>query len=695
MKRQAHIILTAIMIVASPLFASMACAVETDDELLEELVVTAERRAQPALRHAGNVALLTSEEITDVAHQHIYDIMTRVPGTWLSRGSGQEHLTAIRSPVLTGPGSCGAFLTLEDGIPSRPAGFCNVNQMFELFTEQADSIEVIRGPGNALYGANALHGTINVLMPRPSDQAGASLAIEAGANDFLRVRGTLDGGEARPMLLTALYADDGGFRDDAGYRQAKLHGNLRQSLAGGELTLGFTATELDQETAGFIIGEDAYRDPDVNRSNPNPEAFRDASSQRIYGSWQKSLARVDVDLRPYLRHSDMRFLQHFLPGQPLEENRHVSAGALLSLTIPGERRRIMTGLDFEVSDQSLLETQPGPAEGSDFLRETRPEGKHYDFDVRSAGIAAWLHSEFELSPDLTLNAGLRVEYLHYAYDNRMLSGNTRDDGTPCGFGGCLYTRPQDRSDAYLDVAPKLAISYRLSETAALFASLARGFRPPQATELYRLQSGQQVADLDSENVDSLEAGLRWQRPRFGGEIAAFAMRKRDSVYRDSEGFNVSGARSRHEGVEWSLQWQFADPLMLDANMSYARHVYDFDTVAARGETFSSGNDIDTAPRLLGSLEIQAELSASTRLALQWTMIGKHYLDAENRFTYPGHEVLNLRAHVDVTRRLRINVRLDNVLDEAIADRADYAFGDYRYLPGDGRALYVELELKRD
>ncbi|HEY5643740.1 MAG TPA: TonB-dependent receptor plug domain-containing protein, partial [Woeseiaceae bacterium] len=146
MKRQAHIALTATMIAAIPIFTSPACATGTDDDFLEELVVTAERRAQPALRHTGNVALLTSEEITDVAHQHIYDIMTRVPGTWLSRGSGQEHLTAIRSPVLTGPGSCGAFLTLEDGIPSRPAGFCNVNQMFELFTEQADSIEVIRGP---------------------------------------------------------------------------------------------------------------------------------------------------------------------------------------------------------------------------------------------------------------------------------------------------------------------------------------------------------------------------------------------------------------------------------------------------------------------------------------------------------------------------------------------------------------------
>ena len=126
--------------------------------------------AQPIDLHAGNIALVSGDLIEDVRHQHIHELLTRVAGVWVSRGSGQEHLTAIRSPVLTGAGSCGGFLYLEDGIPIRPAGFCNVNQFFEINTEQSRSIEVIRGPGNALYGSNALHGTVNVLMPSPDDR---------------------------------------------------------------------------------------------------------------------------------------------------------------------------------------------------------------------------------------------------------------------------------------------------------------------------------------------------------------------------------------------------------------------------------------------------------------------------------------------------------------------------------------------
>ena len=86
--------------------------------------------------------------------------MQRVPGTWISRGNGQESLTALRSPVLTGAGSCGAFYMAADNISLRAPGFCNVNQLFDANTEQAGRIEVLRGPATALYGSNAMHGVI-------------------------------------------------------------------------------------------------------------------------------------------------------------------------------------------------------------------------------------------------------------------------------------------------------------------------------------------------------------------------------------------------------------------------------------------------------------------------------------------------------------------------------------------------------
>lgn len=657
---------------------------------LDEIVVTSQRREQPRLQHSGNIDRLDQTTLDGVQHQHIHELLTRVAGVWLSRGSGQEHLTAIRSPVLTGAGSCGAFLFLEDGIPIRPAGFCNVNSLFEIDTEQAQAVEVIRGPGNALYGSNALHGIVNVLMPAPGNGHAPNVAIEFGANNYIRGRAELPFDTDAPWLATLIYADDGGFRDDTGYRQGKLHVKRSWSLADGDFTAALTYTSLDQETAGFIIGEDAYKDPAVNRSNPNPEAFRDATSLRAYGIWTRSLARFDVDVRPYVRHSDMEFLQHFLPGQPLEENGHDSAGVIATTIFEKAKRRTTVGIDVEWSDIFLKETQESPTEGSAFLVETRPIGKHYDYTVTSLGIAPYVQTEIQVTESLTFGAGLRLDYLRYDYDNRMLDGNTRDDGTPCGFGGCLYSRPADRNDSFSNVAPKLSLNYELSTTSRLYAALARGFRAPQATELYRLQSGQQIADLDSERMDSIEFGFRKSRRHVSADISLFAMKKRDSIFRDAEGFNVSGARTQHRGVEVSFDWQAHATLLLSLDTSYAHHTYDFSVVAARGETFTDGFDVDTAPRWLASLELDYTPHDKLDIGLQLTSIDEYYVDAENQFRYPGHAIGNLRAGLRLTPRFDIALRLNNIADRDIADRADYAFGDFRYFPGRGREFYAEL-----
>ena len=657
---------------------------------VDEIVVTGRRLEAPLTDYAGSIAGLDLSDIDGVAHKHIHELLTRVPGVWLSRGSGQEHLTAIRSPVLTGPGSCGAFLFLEDGIPVRPAGFCNVNQLFEVPTELAERIEVIRGPGNALYGSNALHGTINVLLPSPGQQPVASAGVEIGPNEFVRVRGLLPANPDSRSILSFVYANDGGFRDDSGYRQYKVNGKTATRLAGGDLELALSLTDLDQETAGFIFGEDAYKDPDLNRGNLNPEAFRKANSQRAYGIWTRDAANYRVDIRPYLRRSEMEFLQHFLPGQPLEENGQVSGGFLALVSGRGAAVAWDLGLDLDVSDVYLRETQDGPTEGSPFLRETRPEGKHYDFDVTGFVAATYGQASFDFGDRVALDLGARLEYTRYDYTNNMLDGNTRDDGTECGFGGCLYTRPADRTDSFTNVAPKLGLRYLVSPVGQLYLALGVGFRAPQITELYRLQNGQAVADLDSERLDNLEIGYRLNTDRVAWQLSAFTMRKRNSVYRDSEGFNVSNGASRHEGAETRLNWFLTDAWRFDLNLSYTRHTYDFTTVAARGETFIAGRDVDTAPRWLGSAEVFYEPHDTLSFALQVTGIDEYFLDAENQFTYPGHIIGNFRAHVRPLDSLDVVFRLNNIADKAIADRADYAFGNYRYLPGRGRELFVEL-----
>ena len=59
----------------------------------------------------------------------------------------------------------------------------------------------------------------------------------------------------------------------------------------------------------------------------------------------------------------MDFLQHFLPGKPLEENGHTSFGVLTNLRQDKGNRTLSFGLDVDVSDVYLRETQYGPPAG--------------------------------------------------------------------------------------------------------------------------------------------------------------------------------------------------------------------------------------------------------------------------------------------------------------------------------------------
>jgi outer membrane receptor protein involved in Fe transport len=666
---------------------------------LEEIVVTATRRATPRLETPLSLDAVDREALQLLGPTHHSEALNRLPGVMIQRGSGQESLTAIRSPVLTGAGSCGAFLFLENGIPIRPVGFCNVNELMEVDTEQAQAIEVLRGPGTALYGSSAMHGVVNVLQATPQGQPARSVAVDAGPDRYARARlaGTLAAGDW-DYRLAGLYTHDGGWRIDSGYDEAKFNatgvGRWHDAAARADLS----ATWLDQQTAGFITGQGAYRSESASRRNENPEAYREASSVRLTGVVQPPLAGdARLELRPYLRTSRMEFLQHFLLGKPRERNGQQSAGLMSSLTWDDDADwTVVGGLDLEIADSFLRQDQDGPTtDGSPPANAIRPEGLHYDYDVLSYVVALYAHGERRIGERWRATGGVRVESVQYDYDNRMLAGNTDENGVPCGTTGCLYSRPADRTDAFLNVAPKLGIAVDLREGLMAYANAITGFRPPEITELYRLQRGQRVATLDSEQLDALELGVKgWWEP-LDFTVSLFDMRKDDVILRDSSGYNVSGGRTSHRGVEYELRWRPLAGVELSGAGTYARHRYEFSRRVEGGEQIVDGNDVDTAPRELYRVAVNWRPSARWAVESEWLTVGEYWLDAANAHRYPGHGLLNLRGRWASTHGWAVTLRLNNVLDRHYADRADYAFGTYRYFPGRGRALFAEVAWQTD
>jgi len=613
----------------------------------------------------ASVDVIGADLLETLSVAHPSEALNGVAGVNIHRGSGQEHLTAIRSPVLTGGAGAGSFLYLEDGVPLRAAGFANVNGLFEGGTDFASSFEVFKGPGPAQYGSNAVHGLINIQSK--DTLAPNTLRIMGSDDGFASVTTGVNIGGFR---ASASVAHDNGFREDSGFDQQKFQLRYDGELGAWNINWLSSFNNLNQETAGFIQGDDVYLDDDIRFTNPNPEAFRDGKSYRTQVRFEHVIGDNTLALTPFARQVELRFLRHFVPGQALEENEHRSIG--LQTAYFGDDFNI--GADVEYTEGSLFEFQDNPD------RFSFVQGLHYDYDVTALVAATYAQKDIKLSPNTVLDLGVRAEYTEYRYDNQASDGQSG-----------RFIRVSDRSDDFFTVTPKVSLRHALSERGTAYIRAARGSRAPQTTDLYSVQLNQVAGEAEVETLDSLEAGYKADYGRLRTEVAAFIQRKDNFFFRNANGFNVVNGKTRHIGVEASIAANVTEWLNITADGTWAKHSYDFTLdEGSAANNITAGDRVDSAPDTLLTVRATAKPIDAISLGLEWRHVGAYFTNPGNTNEYPGHNVFVGRGSLDVSENITLFGRVDNLFDKRYADRADFAFGNERYFPGRPRTLFLGL-----
>ncbi|GJL94523.1 MAG: TonB-dependent receptor [Hyphococcus sp.] len=647
----------------------------------DTIIVTSERRAQSADEVVGSISALSGEEIKTLSADHIAEALARAPGVNLHRGSGADHLTAIRSPVLTGGAGAGSFLFLENGVPIRSPGFANINGLIDAHHEIAGGVEIVRGPSGALYGANAIHGVINVLTPRPGVDLSAFSEVFGDSEDRYKWKAAIsDTTGAHGFFVGASIVSEGGYRESAGLDQQKLTARHLYTGADIEIDTIFSFNNLEQETAGFIFGADTLLDRDLRRTNDFPDAYRDAQSVRL-----QSIISVDLSsqsqfkITPYARWNEMEFPQHFLPSNALENNSHWSVGAQTAYYYDAGAFSFIAGIDLEYTEGKLREFQERPRIFS------FSQGLHYDYEVRALNASGFVHGEYKLSDDTILSAALRIDGTVYDYDNR-----TND-----GIVG-RFLRLPDQTSKFVTASPKFSVRHQFSEELNAYASYSRGARPPQTTDLYRLQINQTGDQARPETIDAVEAGLRAELAyAVQVNIATFWMEKKNFFFRDADGFNVANGKTRHVGAEAEISIQLHETLSLESALTYAAHTYRFDRATGRAsESIAKGDDVDSAPRVIANTRLAWRPINGALIEAEWISLGSYFTDAANDHAYDGHNLLHLRGELGIAGDLSGFITLRNVTDSLYAERADFAFGRERFFPGEGRTLGLGLRYQR-
>ncbi|MGA0151470.1 MAG: TonB-dependent receptor [Luminiphilus sp.] len=156
---------------------------------LEEVIVTAERRAQDAQDVPIALTIIGGSEISPSGISSISDVALKTPNltfTQFNIGEPQLFLRGLGTTIDSAGADPTVSVFIDDVYVGRSAGA--TSDLYDL-----ERIEVLRGPQGTLYGRNVTGGAISIVTKRPSEEFEAKLGVTVGNYGLTVLRGLVDG----------------------------------------------------------------------------------------------------------------------------------------------------------------------------------------------------------------------------------------------------------------------------------------------------------------------------------------------------------------------------------------------------------------------------------------------------------------------------------------------------------------------
>ena len=464
----------------------------------EELytVSIASRRIETLQRAPAAVTVISRDELKK--YTTLADALRQVPGFFIDRNevNAQIYLRGIPN----------SFLVMMDGVPfSCDASTIDYPRGPELSLEYIDKIEIVRGPGSALWGPDAFSGIVNLVTRKGADIQGLSLITEGGSFDSRRAQ-VLGGFNKYDWdgIVSLSTTKTEGFEYDLHNGEERPHDHYFEAY--GKLSY----KDVLEVSGRYSRYRDFYTEPTFiyEGSESKPFSF-------IQATVNKSIANASFSLQGWYQY----FGSEDDYGQPVFKQHNKQYG------LEGKT-------DFTLFENNYLTIGSSCRYNNGSKTVIDFEDQQFDSfpSYFTRLYSGYFQDKWKINKNLEATAGLR-------YDNHSIYG---------GF-----------------YSPRVGLSYLFLEYFNAKLLYGRAFRTPSLAVII------EDPNLDPERIDSYEAELGFHYKNiFGANVNFFYNELDDIIERNAEGTISNSGGDNIKGVEVSVTGKPYRNLLVYANYTH-------------------------------------------------------------------------------------------------------------------------------
>jgi vitamin B12 transporter len=543
---------------------------------LAEIVITATRSEKNPLDVGKSITLIPHEQISDTYFNNISELLSVTEGIFVV-GSGQ-NFGMNQAIFLRGSNSNQTSVMIDDIRITDPSVVNNSPDVSELSLSNIDRIEIVRGTNSVLYGSSSVGGVINILS-RKKQKDGLNAEINVDAGSFGRVTSLF----RQNLFLN--YSDPTGI-----YLNVEVN---NENVKGIDATIDTVVTSgayKNRDQDGFIhqdlIGKIGF----INNQFD------------LYASYKRTHQKIDLDKRAYVDDDNYKLIfsrdliTYGLTFRPYEEFNIKFIGGYSAIQREAIDDSSVISYSGENDHTYNDEKYAGSNSTNDFqLNYKLPYfefllgGSFYNEAMTSKSYlysrSIWGGYETTLDLDtLNLNSSTKGIYFHSDINAKLFNDCVGDFNVSFGFR--LLDHSSFGSKFVYDFNP----TYKINESALLYASYATGFNAPSLYQLY------------SPNKDYLSGITRGNfhlKPEYS---TSFEIGFKQSIAKSFD-ISVDYFETRTDNlIEYVYLWDKNIGLDTLGN-DWRRNDYRGDTYLNLGNQFSQGIEFSFSSEIRNDLKI--------------------------------------------------------------------------------------------